>query len=241
MKTRALLGVVVAALLVCGPAAAGPPLVEVGKNLYGPNCSTCHGSNGEGIAAKGPSLKTAGALAADFYLRTGYMPLSSPGQQPSRRRVLLSDYEIRALTAYVASLGNGPPIPRPQPDRGRVSDGQRLFTEHCAGCHQVAAEGGYVTDARVPPLHEATDVQIAQAVRIGPYVMPRFTRSDISDRQLDSIIAYVNYAKHPDDRGGWSIGHIGPIPEGMVTWLLAATVLVATCMALGKRLKGGPE
>jgi ubiquinol-cytochrome c reductase cytochrome c subunit len=264
---RALVLIGAAALLLAGPAGADPPrsgvvhvkmppgtpLVELGRALYGGNCSTCHGSRGEGIVnppagqgagaqtAQGPSLRDAGALAADFYLRTGYMPLSSPGRQPWRSRVLFSDLEVRALVAYVASLGHGPPVPRPQPGRGSVSDGQRLFTEHCAGCHQVVAEGGYVTDARVPPLDRASDVQIAEAVRTGPYVMPVFTRSDIGDRQLDSIIAYVDYAKHPDDRGGWSLGHVGPIPEGIVTWLLAAALLVATCMVLGKRLKGGAE
>jgi ubiquinol-cytochrome c reductase cytochrome c subunit len=262
---KALLIAALAGLLVAGPAGADPPrsgvvhvqeppgtpLVVLGRDLYGANCSTCHGSNGDGITqptpgaggvnGQGPSLKDAGALAADFYLRTGYMPLSSPGAQPWRSRVLLSEREIRALVAYVASLGNGAPVPKPQPERGSVSEGQRLFTEHCAGCHQVVAEGGYVTDARVPPLDQATDVQIAEAVRIGPYVMPSFSPRQITDHQLDSVIAYVDYAKHPDDRGGWSIGHIGPIPEGMVTWLLAATVLVATCMVLGKRLKGGPQ
>jgi ubiquinol-cytochrome c reductase cytochrome c subunit len=262
---KALLIAMGAALLVAGPAGADPPrsgavhvkepagtpLIVLGRDLYGANCSTCHGSNGEGITqprpgaggvnGQGPSLKGVGALAADFYLRTGYMPLSSPGKQPSRSRVLFSKREIRALVAYVASLGNGPPVPRPQPELGSVSDGQRLFTEHCAGCHQVVAEGGYVTDARVPPLKQATNVQIAEAVRTGPYVMPSFRTKDISNRQLDSIIAYVDYAKHPDDRGGWSIGHVGPIPEGMVTWLLASTVLVATCVVLGKRLKGGPH
>jgi ubiquinol-cytochrome c reductase cytochrome c subunit len=99
------------------------------------------------------------------------------------------------------------------------------------------AEGGYVTNVRVPPLGRATPVQIAEAVRAGPYVMPQFSREDISDRQLDSIIRYVQYAKHPDDRGGWAIGHIGPIPEGMVTWFIGATVLLGVCVLIGKRLR----
>ena len=231
----------------------GTSLIDLGRALYAGNCSTCHGSAGEGITrpgsqvgagaenGQGPSLRGVGAQAADFYLRTGYMPLSTPGRQPWRSRVLFSDHEIRALVAYVASLGHGPPIPKPQSRRGDVARGQRLFTQHCAGCHQVVAEGGYVSGARVPPLKDTTDVEMAEAVRTGPYVMPKFTRRDISDRQLDSIIAYVDYAKHPDDRGGWAIGHIGPIPEGMVTWLLAAAVLVAACTVIGKRLKGGPE
>jgi ubiquinol-cytochrome c reductase cytochrome c subunit len=92
-----------------------------------------------------------------------------------------------------------------------------------------------VTGARVPPLTQASDTEIAEAVRIGPYVMPSFSPRSISDRQLDSIIRYVDYAKHPDDAGGLSLGRLGPIPEGMVTWLIAALVLVGTCVILSRR------
>jgi ubiquinol-cytochrome c reductase cytochrome c subunit len=128
-------------------------------------------------------------------------------------------------------------VPRPHPERGNVSEGQHLFTVHCAGCHQVVAEGGYVAGALPPPLEDDSAVQIAEAVRIGPYVMPTFSKKAISDKQLDSIIRYVEYAKHPDDRGGWALGHLGPIPEGMVTWFFAASALLALCMVIGKRLK----
>ena len=242
--------------LAAAPAAAGAPksLVTYGKNLYGQYCISCHGANGAGnvrtrpagaaplreqhrqsVAA--PSLRGVGALSADFYLRTGYMPLSRLGIQPRRARVLLRERQIRALVAYVASLGKGPPIPKPNPARGSLSTGLHLFTEHCAGCHQVVAEGGYVTGAVPPPLEDATPAQIAEAVRIGPYVMPTFSKKAISDAQLDSIIAYVQYAKHPEDPGGWSLGHIGPVPEGLVTWFLAAAVLVAVCMVIGTRFR----
>jgi ubiquinol-cytochrome c reductase cytochrome c subunit len=81
-------------------------------------------------------------------------------------------------------------------------------------------------------------VQIAEAVRIGPYVMPSFSERALSNRQLDSIIRYVEWTRNPDDRGGWSLGDIGPVPEGLVTWFLGASVLVALCMLLGKRLRG---
>ena len=179
-----------------------------------------------------------GARAADFYLRTGAMPLSKPDEQPKRSRVLFTDRERRALVGFVASLAPGPPIPSPDWRSGDVATGQRLFTERCAGCHQVAGQGGVLTGARVPPLDEATPVEIAEAVRIGPYLMPRFTAKDLSDADLNSIIKYVQtVVKHPQDRGGWGIGHIGPIPEGMVSWLLAAVVLVAVCVLLGRRLR----
>jgi ubiquinol-cytochrome c reductase cytochrome c subunit len=165
------------------------------------------------------------------------MPLRQVGQQPRRSRVLFDEQEIEDLVAYVASLGHGPPVPTPHPERGSLSEGQRLFTDHCAGCHQVVAEGGYLTGAIAPPLENATATQVAQAIRIGPYVMPRFSPRDLSPQQVDSIVRYVEWSKHPDDRGGWAIGHVGPVPEGLVTWFLAAAVLVASCVVLGKRLR----
>jgi ubiquinol-cytochrome c reductase cytochrome c subunit len=96
-----------------------------------------------------------------------------------------------------------------------------------------------VTDAVAWPLDKATPTQIAEAVRIGPYVMPRFPSTQISDDQLDSIIRYVQYAKDPHDYCGWSIGNLGPIPEGLIAWFFGGLVLVVTCIVIGKRLKGG--
>ncbi len=248
-------------LAAAGVAAAPAPaqgkqtaLVTEGEHLYGQYCLACHGENGSGVTtptrigggplreqtvqeALAPPLGGVGALAADFYLRTGYMPLRRVGSQPRRTRVLLPDDQIRALTAYVASLGKGPPIPTPRPERGNLSQGQHLFAENCAGCHQVAAAGGYVTGAVPPSLADATPTQVAEAVRIGPYVMPRFSKRLLPDRELDSIIRYVEYTKHPDDRGGWSLGRLGPVPEGLVTWFLAAAALVSVCLVIGRRLR----
>jgi ubiquinol-cytochrome c reductase cytochrome c subunit len=98
-------------------------------------------------------------------------------------------------------------------------------------------EGGFLTGAVAPPLKDATATQIAEAVRIGPYVMPTFSEKQISGRELNAIIAYVEASRTPDDPGGWGIGHLGPIPEGMVTWLLAAVVLVALCGVIGTRMR----
>jgi ubiquinol-cytochrome c reductase cytochrome c subunit len=164
------------------------------------------------------------------------MPLQHLGLQPRRSHVFLGEGQIEALTAYVASLGSGPAVPQPHPERGNVSAGEHLFADHCAGCHQIVGEGGYVTGAIPPALEDATATQIAEAVRIGPYVMPRFSKKAITPKQLDSLVAYVEYAKHPDDSGGWAIGRVGPVPEGLVTWFIAAAALIVTCMTIGKRL-----
>jgi len=248
-----------ASLLAAGSAGASSstprdPLAAQGYHLYGEYCLGCHGGNAAGRYDQpssatgagpgrvqrqqggiGPSLHGVGALAADFYLRTGYMPLRRLGLQPRREPVFLGDHQIRALVAYIASFG-GPPIPTPHPERGNLSQGLALFTEHCAGCHQVVAQGGYVTGALPPALVEATPRQVAQAVRIGPYVMPKFSQRTISDRQLDSIVRYVEFTKAPARPGGWGLGYLGPVPEGLVTWFLAIPALLALCLLLGRRL-----
>jgi quinol---cytochrome-c reductase cytochrome c subunit len=65
--------------------------------------------------------------------------------------------------------------------------------------------------------------------------MPHFSEAQISNAEANSIARYVLSVRHPDDAGGWGIGHIGPVPEGMVAWLLAGTVLVLFTRILGKR------
>ncbi len=234
--------VLIALLALAASPAAQAGDVMRGEHLYGRYCLTCHGANGAGTnhgERQGPPLRGVGALSPDFYLRTGYMPLQDAGDQPRRSRVLFSEQEIEALVAYVASLSHGPGVPRPHPERGSLSDGQQLFTDHCAGCHQVVTEGGYLTGGVAPPLEEATATQVAEAIRIGPYVMPRFSPRQLSPHDVDSIVRYVQWAKHPDDRGGWAIGHLGPVPEGLITWFLAAATLVAVCIVIGRRLCSG--
>jgi len=222
------------------------PTLELGAELYAGNCASCHGIAGSGIssprpgaadiAGQGPPLRGVGALAADFYLRMGFMPLPEAHREPERDRVLFTDKEIRSLVSYVASLGPGPGIPHPDLRRGTIQDGLKLFTDHCAGCHQIVGRGGFATGARIPPLQGVTPTEIAEAVRTGPYLMPRFSKSQISDVQLDSLIHYVLSTKDPDNHGGWGIGNLGPIPEGMVAWWIGIPLLIVACMLVGRRL-----
>jgi quinol---cytochrome-c reductase cytochrome c subunit len=255
---RTLIAVAGCALLLSGSAGAaatpGGKLAARGYHLYGEYCLSCHGPNADGRLGgsigsgpgreqtgqngMGPSLHGVGALAADFYLRTGYMPLPRIGVQPRRARQVLSDSAIRALVAYVASLG-GPSIPKPDPSRGNLSEGEQLFSEQCSGCHQIVGRGGYVTGAVAEPLEDQgiDATTIAEAVRIGPYVMPRFTYKDLNERQLDSVVRYVLWAQKPPHPGGWGIDFIGPVPEGLVTWFIALPILIGLCLLLGRRLR----
>ena len=240
--------VLLLALLLVVPAAAGAEDASRGRDLFFSRCAECHGADVTGVRADpsrrgaedkvpaGPPLLGVGELAADFYLRTGYMPLDDAAEQPRRSTPSYSERDLRALVGFIASFG-GPRTPDVQPARGSTSVGLKLFVENCAGCHQVVGAGGYVTGAEAVALDDATARQIAQAVRIGPYVMPRFTERQISNRELDSLVRYVLYAQDPRDRGGWSLEHLGPVSEGIVAWLVAGAALLLVARVIGERIR----
>jgi ubiquinol-cytochrome c reductase cytochrome c subunit len=221
--------------------AASPGLLARGGALFLESCASCHGLKAQGITGRAPSLHGVGALAADFYLETGRMPLATPRQQPVRTRPAFPQRQIRALIAYVASFG-GPAIPTVDPDSGgSLSEGQQLFALDCAGCHTIQARGGVVTGALVPALTPATPREIGEAIRIGPYAMPPFGPGQLSDSQIDAIARYVRSTNRPDNPGGWDIGRIGPITEGMAAWLLAVVALLIIARLLGERTPPQPR
>src|SRR5205823_4872427 len=84
------LALVLLLLIAATPARAATPgpgvvsSVTAGKSLFAANCARCHGPRGQGTEDDGPSLDDAGARGADFYVRTGYMPLDDPHSQPWR-------------------------------------------------------------------------------------------------------------------------------------------------------------
>ncbi|HSD76628.1 MAG TPA: c-type cytochrome [Solirubrobacteraceae bacterium] len=216
-------------------AAPGGGDARAGRALFVDGCSTCHGMDARGIPGRAPSLVGAGAAAADFYLRTGRMPLPSPGQEPVRADPVYGERRIRDLVAYVGSLGAGPAIPRVDPAAGDLARGRAVFTTQCAGCHQVVGRGGIMPGGVAPALQEASATQIAEAVRVGPFLMPAFSERQLGRRDLDSVARYVLWTRSPADAGGWGIGNLGPIPEGMVAWLMAGVALLCVARLLGER------
>lgn len=208
--------------------------IDAGEMLYLESCSTCHGDDLEGVEGRGPQLRGVGEQAADFYLRTGRMPLKAPGLEPVRSDPAFTDSQIDDLVAYIGSFG-GPGIPALDMAQADETEGRLLYADRCAGCHQMLGTGGVVPGAAVPQLHDATPTQIAEAIRIGPYVMPKWGEAQLSDAEAASIAKYVETSKSPDDRGGWPIGHLGPIPEGMVAWFIGLGALLLVARSIGER------
>ena len=212
-----------------------PALIAQGMTLFENGCSACHGTLLQGRSNVAPSLIGVGAAPVDFYLSTGRMPLQAPQDEPERSKPAYSRTQIDALIAFITAYGGGPPAPAADPAAGNLSVGQSAFTMHCAGCHQIVGRGGLTIGAYVPNLQQATALQIAEAVRMGPYLMPHFDATQIDQHELDSIARYVIWTRHPNNAGGWGIYNIGPIPEGMVAWFVALLALVIVARLIGER------
>ncbi len=208
--------------------------VARGRTLFVTGCSSCHGYAARGIHGVAPSLRGVGALAADFYLSTGRMPLDSPAVEPTRKRPAYTPQQIAALDAYVGSFG-GPSIPHVSLRGSSLARGGSLFMDSCSGCHQAAGAGGIVPGAFAPALSQATPRQIVEAARIGPYLMPRFGPRLLTDAQLASISRYVEYVRGSHNPGGWGIGHLGPVPEGMIAWFVAVPFVLLVARLIGER------
>jgi ubiquinol-cytochrome c reductase cytochrome c subunit len=214
---------------VAGGSDGDDELVERGRELFLTGCSSCHGIDATGTD-QAPGLVGVGAAAADFQLSTGRMPNTEPNRQAVPKPPAYDDEQIDALVAYVASLGDGPPIPDVDDPAGDLVQGGRLFTLNCAACHSSAGNGGALSSGRnAPTIHGASRVQIAEAIRTGPGPMPVFGPETLSDEQVNSIVEYARYLRDPEDPGGFNLGIVGPITEGLVALLFGLVVLAFLC------------
>ncbi len=217
-------------------------LADQGRKLFLVGCSTCHGQNGEGILSQdgnqlGPSLVGVGAAAADFQLSTGRMPAVQPGAQNPTKPVTYDDDEIAALAAYVASLGPGPAIPdpsdysmaglSPEEREEAVSRGGQIFLTNCTACHNFAGEGGAMPrGGYAPNLSEADERQIYEALLTGPGQMDTFSNGNLSPEEKRDVIAYLYSLREQPSYGGFGLGGMGPVSEGLFAWIVGIGALV---------------
>ncbi|MBQ1016810.1 c-type cytochrome [Micromonospora sp. D93] len=217
------------------PSAPTPRGEDRGEELFRQNCASCHGMQGQG-AQRGPSLVGVGAASVDFQVSTGRMPIPHEMQQPRRDEPVFSADEIAALVEHVRSFGGGgPSIPQVAP--GSLTSGRELFAANCAPCHGATGSGAPLTNGWVaPPLYEATAVQVAEAIRVGPGLMPIFPSQVLTDQQVDDLATYVQRLRSERlDRGGNPLGRLGPLAEGLVAWIVTLGLLVAAARWLGRR------
>ncbi|MEW9548813.1 c-type cytochrome [Nonomuraea sp. NPDC050783] len=246
----ALVGMVYAAFFQAGrPADASLAAGKVddvaeGRSLFVQHCSSCHGLNGEGTNTA-PTVIGVGAAAVDFQVSTGRMPAANPGPQAPRKPQApwVTEDAIRQLGAYVQSLGGGPQAPAAEqvdPKQGDPGRGGELFRANCIQCHNWAGAGGALTQGKYAPnLNSASPTQIYEAMATGPQAMPVFNDTTITPEEKRDMIAYITHVRDQQDPGGFGLGRIGPVTEGLVAWVagLSALVLAAIWITAKKRQK----
>jgi ubiquinol-cytochrome c reductase cytochrome c subunit len=217
--------------------------IAKGRELFLAGCAYCHGQNGEGVLTQdgdqfGPALTDVGAASVDFQVGTGRMPLAQPGQQAERKPPMFDEEETRQLAAYVASLGSGPAIPSEEAltlpadlteeERdAAISRGGQIFLTNCTACHNFDGQGGAMPrGGQAPTLRGVEPKYIYEALLTGPQQMPSFSDGNLTPEEKRDVIAYLEASDETPGYGGFSLGGLGPVSEGLFAWLVGIGGLV---------------
>jgi quinol---cytochrome-c reductase cytochrome c subunit len=220
--------------------------VKQGRELFLVGCAFCHGNNGQGVKTLdgkqlGPSLVGVGAAAVDFQVGTGRMPAVQPGAQIPAKEVVYTPEEIAALSAYVASLGPGPAIPNPEDyslegmteeeRQAAIARGGQIFLTNCTACHNFEGSGGAMPRGGYAPKIRGVHAKyIFEAMLTGPQAMDNFSNGNLSVEEKRDIIAYLQSIEDAPSYGGFGLGGIGPVSEGLFAWLVGIGSLVGVAI-----------
>lgn len=234
-------GALWALLAPAGRADSGtdPSAVAQGRELFAQGCASCHGVQGEGVQGRAPSLIGVGSAAVDFQVSSGRMPLAQVGVQADRKPAVYSQEQIDQLAAYVQSLGGGPEAPtitKADVAAANLSEGGEVFRANCATCHNFAGAGNALDMGRFAPnLGKATTKQIYEAMLTGPEAMPVFGDKQITPEQKVAVAKYIETLRHGQDPGGANLGHLGPVPEGLLIFIVGVGGLVLATIFIGTK------
>ncbi|MBC7629971.1 cytochrome c [Aeromicrobium sp.] len=219
--------------------------VEAGRQLFLVGCASCHGKNAEGIVTKrggnyGPTLVGVGAASVDFQVGTGRMPMAQAAPQAPRKAPEYSPAETRLLAAYIASLAPGPAIPDSTytdisgKTVAQIKQGGEFFRTNCTACHNSVGAGGALPGGRyAPKLTGVSPKHFAEAMITGPQQMPVFSDDVITPEDKSNIIAYVKTIQNQPDYGGLAGGGLGPVVDGLFTWIIGIGGLIIAAIWIG--------
>lgn len=223
------------------PATVAMHTITQGRQIFLQECETCHGFYAQGTDAA-PGLIGVGSAAVNFQVGTGRMPLADNGPEGIRKPPRLTPKQIGALATYIGSLGGGPAVPtnaQVSTSGANVGLGQQIFVAECAACHNFVGAGGALTYGKfAPALTQTTNRQIYEAMQTGPEAMPVFNDTTITPSEKRDIIAYVTKTRTEPNPGGFSLGRVGTVTEGLVAFLGLLLFMVLMAMWITGKKKG---
>lgn len=113
------------------------------------------------------------------------------------------------LTVFVAMalLASGPVLAadaRPAAPGDAIERGRQAFTHRCGMCHREGGTGTFILARRLGPnealIEKRTNLQpdyIRYVVRWGLVNMPRISRVELPDPDLDAVVAYLTSRNAP--------------------------------------------
>lgn len=215
-----------------------PVEIRKGRQLFEQGCITCHGRNLQGVQDRGPTLLGVGEAAVYFQVSTGRMPVARQEAQVERKEPKYTEEQTLQIAAYVQSVGGGPALPTGQlrGDDSSLAEGGELFRLNCASCHNFAGRGGALSAGKyAPSLDPSSDKVIWTAMLSGPQNMPAFSDNQITPEQKQAITKYIQTLKEERDPGGAGIGRLGPLPEGLVIWVVGIGAIMLMILWIGAK------
>ena len=168
------------------------------------------------------------------------MPMAQTAPQAPKKDPEYTAEETRQLAAYVASLAPGPAIPGEEytafedANIDDVREGGELFRTNCTACHNSVGAGGAMPGGKyAPDIRDVTAKHLSEAMITGPQQMPVFSDEVISPEQKRNIIAYVKQLDSQPEYGGIGGGGLGPVVDGMFTWIIGIGGLIGFAIWIG--------
>jgi len=226
MSFRPVIGVGALALFLTAaslPAQTAQPLaqdVAAGAVVYADNCASCHQAGGLGLVGTFPPLagnpNAADAGYVEDVVRNGLsgpievLDVTYDGTMASFGN--LSDDEVSAVVAYVATLADADPssTPTEEPEvvePGDIGEGRDLFIGSdrldnggaaCVGCHtagDVGNLGGWSLGPDITSSHETLGGDVGLTAWLSnpasDTMRPLFTDRPMTDDEIADIVAFL--------------------------------------------------
>jgi ubiquinol-cytochrome c reductase iron-sulfur subunit len=143
----------------------------------------------------------------------------------------LSPAQVAAVSLFVATQ-----IAAPAARTATVAQGGELFRLYCSGCHSSTGRGGALSQGRnAPSLADYPAAEALAAMILGRGNMPVFAGAALDVREQAAVALYVQTLQAPPSPGGWGLGYIGPVTEGLAAFAgLGLLILLAVWLAWGK-------
>jgi ubiquinol-cytochrome c reductase cytochrome c subunit len=103
-------------------------------------------------------------------------------------------------------------------------------------CHNAVGAGGALTEGKfAPQLGGVIAKHVYEAMITGPQNMPVFNDANLTPEDKKDIITFLQYVEENDSVGGFELGSIGPVAEGLFVWIFGLGFIIAITVWLGAK------